>query len=186
MDFKDRVANKPNRIKLTYEDTGAVEYVLAELADEPIEEGTPLNKNTFDKMMAEASLGFVEDNTYVGCFYRMVGGEKEWLNPPMEVGREYRTIKRYNSFPVYTKRIDYGYLRNEPANMNGVTADKVISFYGISHIDKTYADNFPIFSKQGVLQAIAFLEKDKIVVNVLSNHSAVFGYYAQFDIEYVK
>lgn len=48
MEFKDRVANKPNRVKITYEDSGASSYATVELADEPIEEGTPLNKATFD------------------------------------------------------------------------------------------------------------------------------------------
>lgn len=53
MEFKDRVAENPNRIKLTYEDGGASVYANVELADNPIEEGTPLNKNTFDKLQKE-------------------------------------------------------------------------------------------------------------------------------------
>ena len=53
MEFKDRVANKPNRVKLTYEDSGASSYATVELADEPIEEGTPLNKETFDGLQNE-------------------------------------------------------------------------------------------------------------------------------------
>ena len=53
MEFKDRVANKPNRVKLTYEDSGASSYATVELADEPIENGTPLNKATFDAMQNE-------------------------------------------------------------------------------------------------------------------------------------
>ena len=53
MEFKDRVANKPNRVKLTYEDSGASSYATVELADEPIEEGTPLNKATFDGLQNE-------------------------------------------------------------------------------------------------------------------------------------
>lgn len=53
MEFKDRVANKPNRVKLTYEDSGVSAYAKVELADEPIESGTPLNKKTFDEMQKE-------------------------------------------------------------------------------------------------------------------------------------
>lgn len=53
MEFKDRVANKPNRVKLTYEDSGASSFVTVELADEPIENGTPLNKQTFDNLQQE-------------------------------------------------------------------------------------------------------------------------------------
>jgi hypothetical protein len=47
MEFKDRVPTYPNRKKITYED-GKVEYVTIENADEPVEQGTPLNKATFD------------------------------------------------------------------------------------------------------------------------------------------
>lgn len=42
----------------------------------------------------------VDDGT--GCFYRMVGEEQEWINPPMVVGTEYRTTERFNGKPIYT------------------------------------------------------------------------------------
>lgn len=59
MEFKDRVANKPNRIKLTYEDGGASTFAVIELADEPIEEGTPINAKNMNKMLNK------EDNDYI-------------------------------------------------------------------------------------------------------------------------
>ena len=71
-----------------------------ELADEPIEEGTPLNKSTFDEMQKNF-MPAVEDSTYNGCYYRMVGDEKEWINPPMIHGVEYRTPERFQSNIVY-------------------------------------------------------------------------------------
>lgn len=37
-------------------------------------------------------------------------GEWEYINPPMSVGVEYRTIKRWNGKPVYTKFVDLGAL----------------------------------------------------------------------------
>ena len=43
----------------------------------------------------------IEDTNYPGCFYRMVGDEKEWFNPPMEAGAEYRTMERLDGEPVY-------------------------------------------------------------------------------------
>ena len=52
------------------------------------------------------------DSTYTSCYYRSVGGQKEWLNPPMVVGEEYRTVERYNQKPVYKKMIDFGALPN--------------------------------------------------------------------------
>ena len=59
MEFKDRVANKPNRVKLTYEDGDASVYATVDLADEPIEEGTPLNAINMNKLLNK------EDNDYI-------------------------------------------------------------------------------------------------------------------------
>ena len=36
----------------------------------------------------------------------------EWLNPPMTPGVEYRTTKRHNGKPVYTKLVEFGALPN--------------------------------------------------------------------------
>lgn len=43
--MKDRVPTYPGRTKITRED-GTVEHVILERADDPVEEGTPLNKGT--------------------------------------------------------------------------------------------------------------------------------------------
>lgn len=59
MEFKDRVSNKPNRVKLTYDEGGASTYATVELADEPIEEGTPLNALNMNKLLNK------EDNDYI-------------------------------------------------------------------------------------------------------------------------
>ena len=39
-------------------------------------------------------------------------GEWEYLNPPMELGVEYRTTERYLGKPVYTKLVDCGAMPN--------------------------------------------------------------------------
>ena len=41
-----------------------------------------------------------------------VWGEFEWINPPMEVGKEYRTIERRQGKAVYTKLVDCGAMPN--------------------------------------------------------------------------
>ena len=51
---------------------------------------------------------FTEDTQYPGCFYRMVDGEKEWLNPPMVLETAYRTTERYEGKPVWVGINDYG------------------------------------------------------------------------------
>ena len=53
----------------------------------------------------------IESDAFPGCYYRIVNGETEWINPPMAVGEEYRTAERYNGKAVYTK-IVRGYVRN--------------------------------------------------------------------------
>ena len=53
--------------------------------------------------------------------------EWEWVNPPMQVGVEYRTTERWNGRPVYCKNVYFGALPN-----NGqLTAE-----HGISNMDK--------------------------------------------------
>ena len=50
-------------------------------------------------------------------------GEWEYINPPMELGVEYRTTERYKGKPVYTKAVDCGYMTN------GKTIEIVSSAY---------------------------------------------------------
>ena len=49
IEVKDRVPTKPNRKKITYDD-GRVEYAKIEYADEPTEQGTPINKVLFENI----------------------------------------------------------------------------------------------------------------------------------------
>lgn len=44
----------------------------------------------------------IESEEFPGCYYRMVDGEREWLNPPMISNTPYRTTERINGIPVYT------------------------------------------------------------------------------------
>ena len=111
MEFIDRVSAYPNRYLLT-DENGNAYYVVLERADEPTKVGTPLNAETFNNMMASLYQA-MEDSDYPGCYYRMVGGEKEWINPPMRAGWEYRTTERFLGKPVYTCAFDLGRLPNE-------------------------------------------------------------------------
>lgn len=52
--FVDRQSAYPNRYKITRAE-GSVEYVTLERADEPTVAGTPLNADTFNKIMSEFS-----------------------------------------------------------------------------------------------------------------------------------
>ena len=43
-----------------------------------------------------------------GCYYRMIDGVTEWVNPPMILGIEYRTTERFNGYPVYKRAVNIG------------------------------------------------------------------------------
>lgn len=51
LEFKDRVPQKPGRVKITPE-SGTPYYATMERADEPVEVGTPLNAKNFNEMVA--------------------------------------------------------------------------------------------------------------------------------------
>lgn len=62
----------------------------------------------------------------------------EWINPPMQLGVEYRTIERYLGKPVYVQVVDFGQLPNkanagkEIPNMDNV--DKTIRWAGLTSL----------------------------------------------------
>lgn len=58
-DFIDRMPTKAGRRKLTFDD-GEVKYATVEMADEPLEEGTPLNRRAFMEFQ-----GFQNENTVI-------------------------------------------------------------------------------------------------------------------------
>lgn len=49
----DRVPTRPNRIKLTSESDGSINYYAWERADEPTVDGTPINKELFDSISTD-------------------------------------------------------------------------------------------------------------------------------------
>lgn len=51
LEFKDRVPQKPGRVKITPEN-GTAYYATMERADQPVTEGTPLNAKNFNEMVA--------------------------------------------------------------------------------------------------------------------------------------
>lgn len=70
-----------------------------------------------------------EDLTHPGCYYRTVGGVKEWINPPMELGVEYRTTERYNRKIVYAVLLNLGTLPAPNSNIHvstGVSATAIV------------------------------------------------------------
>lgn len=59
-----------------------------------------------------------------------VFGEWEWVNPPMNLGTEYRTTERWQNKVVYTKLIDFGALPNATLKQvsHGAAATNIIRY----------------------------------------------------------
>lgn len=57
----------------------------------------------------------------------------EWVNPPMELGVEYRTVERYSGKPVYAKLLNFGALPNSTSKSfaHGISSlGYVVDIYG--------------------------------------------------------
>lgn len=72
----------------------------------------------------------LESDVYLGCFYRMAGEEKEWLNPPLMMGVEYRTTERWDGWTVYTMLVNLGEASNGKIVSHGITATHFIRAAG--------------------------------------------------------
>lgn len=91
-------------VVLTASDVGA----LPDTYEAPV---SSINGKTGEVSLDSSDVGAapaVEDTNYPGCYYRMVNGEKEWINPPLVLGEEYRTAERWDGNAVYVKNIDLG------------------------------------------------------------------------------
>lgn len=51
MFFKDRIPKFPNRKKIIFEDDNSIRYATIEYADEPLQEGTPMNALVLDNIV---------------------------------------------------------------------------------------------------------------------------------------
>lgn len=58
-------------------------------------------------------------------------GEWEWVNPPMQLGVEYRTTERYRGKPVYCKLVDFGALPNNTTKNVSLNIDNPEYLVGI-------------------------------------------------------
>ena len=70
-----------------------------------------------------------ESSEQPGCYYRMVNGVKEWINPPMLIGVEYRTTERWKGKPVFTKVVDCGNLPSGSSGSSGYKSVNGVALY---------------------------------------------------------
>lgn len=83
----------------------------------------------------------LESTSYPGCYYRIVDGETEWINPPMVPGVAYRTAERYSGRPVYMFIANIGSLPNassKTVNYGELFMEYVVSIQGVAYSIDTY------------------------------------------------
>lgn len=96
-------------LHLFVRDNAGVWYDVVSSATPP----TEWKKLGFDTEVKENAAKLVESTEYPGCYYRIVNGAVEWLNPPCAVGVQYRTTERYQGDVVYTCIVDCPDVTNE-------------------------------------------------------------------------
>lgn len=114
-------------------------------------------------------------------------GEWEWVNPPMELGVEYRTTKRHNGKIVYVTRLTVGELVNKGTTQTTLpnTPTEIVELYGTAKSDAyTETVTFPILTSAGATGARLIASGTKnIVAKTYADYS---GYVAIATVEYTK
>lgn len=136
---------------------------------------TPEALNHMEEGIANATTLFAqatEHSTYKGCFYRVIDGVIEWINPPMWYSTEYRTSERHDGKAVYIKAINIGSL---PASGLKNVAHQVYTYDKMLSVD--------VFVNNGtILQQFPFLNSsDGSPVGKVHVTSANIAIYAFLD-----
>lgn len=88
----------------------------------------------------------IESTDYPGCFYRKIGNQVEWINPPMSVNVEYRTTERCQGRAVYVKRIAFTTAKeNEQIEVDIVDSDHEQDFSIVGMNGYIYEDGFKTY-----------------------------------------
>jgi hypothetical protein len=137
----------------------------------------------------------VESKEFPGCYYRMAGTEKEWLNPPMIAGVEYRTTERHSNFPVYVQCMNIGSLGTGAKKLELAGIDSFKKVIGLQVFCQNTNElgtfgmyEFPIiFPDSGAVGASAVISRNSDGVFLRTD---TFGDYASYNavakIKYVK
>jgi hypothetical protein len=113
--------------------------------------------------------------------------ETEWMNPPMELGVEYRTTERCEGKPVYVKRIDLGNLPNagEKKVAHGISSGATFVSLEVTAYREgtTLFQTFPFITTEGNLRGRVHLNYEFVNINTFSDIS---NYTAKATLRYTK
>jgi hypothetical protein len=131
--------------------------------DGSIGEKVPVDENYFwySNMLKIGAFQFLHGtNTNSMVVRNNFTGTEEWVNPPMEVGVEYRTTERWMGKPVYTSLVNAGAypetgLRNAET---GIVATGIVRF----HASAGYAS----LPRAGSMEINTFHNNGKLIVQL--------------------
>lgn len=153
----DRVPTYPNRIKITKQD-GSSELVTWERADEPVVDGTPINKALFDSIAADIGAGLSADKAiYVSTLGSDALGDGTSTNPYATIQKAVNTLpKNLNGFTaaIYIASGTY----NEDVVVEKIFGGKVIL---------TGNTNDAVNIRSMMVENVSLVMIEKILINVL-------------------
>lgn len=90
---------------------------------------------------------------------RMIYGSKigtwEYVNPPMQLGVEYRTTERYLGKPVYAKLVDCGTIPAQGTHKDLVFSPDAVGIVSVSAYSLQRGTTLPFYDTNGVKYSIA-------------------------------
>lgn len=104
----------------------------------------------------------------------------EFINPPMNIGTEYRTTERYKGKVVYTKLVDLGALPNNTVKSVAHKISETATFIGFEVFAKqstsSLVQQFPLLGVDGTTNGKALVNASLVEVYTFANLSAYTGH----------
>lgn len=134
--------------------------------------GTDVTEKAKEIVGEKDKLDGIESTDYSECYYRTIGDVKEWINPPIIIGVEYRTTERYLGKPVYVKLVDFASMPNnaEKSIEHGVeNLQCVISVSGDSDGDNLIGNQYVeyVHVNSSVICIKTNTDRSSVTANVL-------------------
>lgn len=121
----------------------------------------------------------IEDTDWSGCYYHMVDGEKEWINPPLFAGIEYRTTERYIGRPVYVKTVSVGYLAEKGKSKSEIYcsggASDILRVQPFVYSTTGNRHMLPFFTTDGSLKTTFHMTKYSVIFNAVDDNTSYSG-----------
>ena len=121
--------------------------------------------------------------SYPESYCRTVDSVNEWINPPLVVGTEYRTVERYQGKPVYVKVYDVGTLPNNSYKVidHGLTKTAVVALSATSANGKYY---FPAGYSFSYTESVdVYINATQFIITTVGDWS---GQSAYVTVKYTK